>query len=101
VVESHLGRHATAENGLMGGAEVRHQTDLEGGVLEVGAGDECQVVRLSGRVTAEEGGDAEGRCVRLAAADHSKAEHVPIERGERGRVARAEADVADTDSREE
>jgi hypothetical protein len=54
-------------------------------------------VGLLGRVAAEEGASAEGGRVRCAAADHLKAEHVLVERGERGRVTGAEADVVDAD----
>jgi hypothetical protein len=88
--------HATAEDSLVCDAEIRQRPDLEGGVLE-GAGDKRQVVVLLVRAAAEEGAGAKGECVRGAAADYLKAEHVVIERGERGRVTGAEADVMDAD----
>ena len=45
-------------------------------------------------MAAEEGGGAEGGRIHR---DYLQAKHVPVELDERGRVPRAEADVADTD----
>jgi hypothetical protein len=55
-----LDRHAPAEDPLVQGAEVRQRTDLEGGVLVGGLGEQRQVDRHLGRAAAEEGGGAEG-----------------------------------------
>ena len=84
-------------NPLVEGAEVRERTDLEGGVLVGGVGEQRQVVGLLSWVASEEGAGAEDGRVGRAAADYLKAKHVVIERGEGGRVAGAEADVVDAD----
>jgi hypothetical protein len=97
VVEGHLDRHAPVEDALVHGAKIRQRADLEGGVLQGVVGEERQVVGLLVWVPAEEGGGAKGGRARRVAADQVKAEQVVIERGERGRVPRAEAAVADTD----
>jgi hypothetical protein len=78
---------------LVQGAEVQ-RTDLEGGVLVGGVGEQPQVDRHLGRAAAEEGGGAEGGRIHR---HYLQAKHVPVEFGERDRVPRAEADVADTD----
>ena len=60
MVQGHLDRHAPVDDPLVHGAEVRQRTDLEGGVLVSGVGEEHQVERPLGRVAAEKGGGAEG-----------------------------------------
>lgn len=94
MIEGHLHLHASAEDPLMKGAEVRQRTDFESGVLEGGVSEESQLDRHFGRAATEKDILAEvGRFRR----DHLQAEHVPIELGERDRVPRTEGNVADTD----